>query len=150
MPTTWTDHTTTSYNYIYVEFASGSSGGMPNYMVQQTLQRRALQRFTKEAIDKAHKLLCRHLTEEQRQTLADHGWFVVQGGMTKRKFRIRKSPHLIANIDLLGMDDIVVARYCGHAELGDMPIWDHLLTQKLMLEHAEDDFFAIANEHPIM
>ena len=94
----------------------------------------------------AERLLLEHLTEEQRQTYRRNGWFVVQGGKSKRQYRIRKTPSMIANVDVLERDQ-VVHRLCGHCRVDQVPLADNLLAQKVMLEIAEDDFLRIANRH---
>lgn len=98
------------------------------------------------AANVAERLLLEHLTEEQRQTYRRNGWFVVHGGKSKRQYRIRKNPSMIANVDVLECD-MVVHRLCGHCRLDQVPMGDNLLAQKVMLEIAEDDFLRIANRH---
>jgi hypothetical protein len=100
---------------------------------------------TIEGTRKATELLNEHLTEEQRKTLKERHWFIVQGGRTGKPYRIERGRGLIANVAVL-KDDRVEHRLCAH--LGsDIPEDDHLLAQKLWLEHAEDEFVKRANRH---
>jgi hypothetical protein len=52
------------------------------------------------ASDRANQLLLDHLTPAQRDTYTKNGWFIVQGGRSKTKYRIR-SGSLVANVDVL-------------------------------------------------
>lgn len=104
------------------------------------------------AEDRAKKramgLLLAYLTPEQRATFRAHGWFVVQGGKTRTRYRIRGKEGLIANIDVLADNDNTVRyRLCGHCRHGEVPFGDQLLGQKLMLELDEDHFVGLANRH---
>jgi len=93
------------------------------------------------AFDRARELLLSHLTEEQRATFIENKWFVVIGGRSRMRYRI-ETGHLVANVRRL--DDN--ARLCAHCDLS-IPMDDHLIAQKLMLEYDEDAFLAIANRH---
>lgn len=93
------------------------------------------------AFDRARELLLSHLTEEQRATFIENKWFVVIGGRSRMRYRI-ETGHLVANVRRL--DDN--ARLCAHCD-HSLPMDDHLIAQKLMLEYDEDAFLAIANRH---
>jgi hypothetical protein len=93
------------------------------------------------AFDRARELLLSHLTEEQRATFIENRWFVVVGGRSRMRYRI-ETGHLVANVRRL--DD--GARLCAHCD-HSLPMDDHLIAQKLMLEYDEDAFLAIANRH---
>jgi hypothetical protein len=93
------------------------------------------------AFDRARELLLSHLTEEQRATFIENRWFVVIGGRSRMRYRI-ETGHLVANVRRL--DDN--ARLCAHCD-HSLPMDDHLIAQKLMLEYDEDAFLAIANRH---
>lgn len=104
-------------------------------------------RIAEAASQRAEQLLLSHLTPEQRRTFEQNKWFVVEGGKSKRKYRIRNSGSLVANIDVLDGDK-VAHRLCGHVNSrASVPLADHLLAQKVMLELAEDDFLRLANRH---
>jgi hypothetical protein len=99
-----------------------------------------------EADSRATQFLLAHLTPAQRDTLTKNGWFVVLGGRSKTKYRIR-SGTLVANVDVLDRNDRQLHRLCAHARSGSVPMGDQLLGQKIMLELAEDDFLRVANRH---
>jgi len=96
------------------------------------------------AAARARELLIEHLTAEQRETYQRHGFFVVEGGRSKQKYRIR-SGSLIGNVDVLDGDN-VRHRLCAHAA-HEIPMGDQLLIQKFLLEHDEDHFLRTANRH---
>lgn len=103
------------------------------------------------ARQRANDLLLQHLTPEQRETFVANGWFVVEGGKTKTRYRIRAVESMVANVDVLDNDlfrtDKVLHRLCGHVPTHKVPLGDQLLAQKMMLEFAENDFLRIANRH---
>lgn len=96
----------------------------------------------------AHALLQANLSPEQRETFEKNHWFIVEGGKTKTKYRIRGNGTLVANVDVLKDDGKISHRLCAHCNPNEIPMPDHLLAQKLMLEISEDDFLRIANRHP--
>jgi hypothetical protein len=100
------------------------------------------------ALDRARSLLLSHLNEEQRRTFEQNKWFVVEGGRTKQRYRIRDKGDLVANVEVIDMAGNVMQRLCAHGlrEL-QLPLPDHFLTQKLMLENDEDAFLRVANRH---
>lgn len=100
-----------------------------------------------DAAKRAHELLLSHLTPKQRETFERNRWFIVEGGKSKKKYRIRDAGHLVANIDVLDNDGMRVRGLCGHCAGHDIPLYDSLLAQKLMLESSEDEFLKIANQH---
>jgi len=110
----------------------------------EAVERERLDRVQREAArERARTLLLRHLTEEQRAMLAGHGWFVVEGRSGTR-YRIRASS-AAGNVDVLH-NEHVLHRLCAHCDLS-IPLHDHLLAQKLMLESDESEFLRIANRH---
>lgn len=98
---------------------------------------------------RAEEILLENLTPEQRQTFEENDWFVVEGGKSGKRYRIEKIGSLAANIAVLRADNDnrVDHRLCGHCDLHEVPLGDHLLAQKIMLEHAEDEFIRLANRH---
>jgi hypothetical protein len=94
--------------------------------------------------DRARDLLLAHLSPEQRRTFIDNGWFIVEGGRSKTKYRIRNDRGLVANIDVLDGSPV---RLCAHCRHGAVTFHDHLLAQKVHLELNEDDFLRTANRH---
>ena len=106
------------------------------------------ERAVRAAAERANDLLLAHLSPEQRATFDRNKWFVVEGGSSKRKYRIRHNGgSLVANIDVLD-GDRVVHRLCAHIDPRvRTPHSDSLLAQKVMLELAEDEFLRLANRH---
>ena len=88
-----------------------------------------------------------HLTPEQRETLERNKWFVVKGGKSGKLYRIKDQGHLIANIEALREDGMLEALLCAHIREACIPLGDHFLAQKLMLELDEEAFLRIANRH---
>jgi hypothetical protein len=95
----------------------------------------------------ADGLLMEHLTPEQRECYKQNKWFVVEGGKSKIKYRINAKDNLIANVDVLHGGERISHRLCAHADPKVMPLGDHLLAQKMMIEFAEENFLKVANRH---
>jgi hypothetical protein len=104
----------------------------------------------KEAEDtargRAEDLLNRYLREDQRATLKERGWFLVEGKSGARYRIYRGRSH---NVKLLDAGDREVASLCAHPQMV-VPEADTMLSQKLMLELAEDRFLAIANKRHLV
>jgi hypothetical protein len=121
---------------------------------RQEREERERQRITltnqqEAAKARARQLLLEHLSPEQRQTFEEKKWFIVVGGKTGKRYRIREGQNLIANIDVMADNDNKIShRLCAHAKPGLMPMDDHLLAQKIFLELDEDCFLRTANRHP--
>lgn len=114
---------------------------------QRRKQAAELERHAEAAKERARGLLLDNLSPEQRETFDKNGWFVVEGGKSKKRYRISgKDGHVAANVEVLAGEG-VSHRLCGHCDVAKAPLADQLLAQKLMLEHAEDDFIKIANRH---
>lgn len=98
---------------------------------------------------RARELLFEHLTPQQRDTFDANGWFIVQGGQSKTRYRIRAAESMAGNVDVLSPVDQRHAthRLCAHVPIGMVPLGDQLLAQKIMLELAEDEFLRTANRH---
>jgi hypothetical protein len=97
------------------------------------------------ALAKSRELLVSHLTKEQLRTFEKNKWFVVEGGRSKQLYRIRDGGYS-GNIDVLA-GERVTHRLCCHCLDSAVPIYDHLLAQKLHLQYDEDAFLQIANRH---
>jgi hypothetical protein len=104
---------------------------------------RDARRHDEDARAKARALLLRHLTEEQREQFLAHKAFVVIGGKSGVRYRIRDEGHMIANVDVVDAG----YRLCGHCDTRTIPIGDQPLAQKLMIEGDEEAFVRIANRH---
>lgn len=109
-------------------------------------QAKILAKHADAAKHRARELLLQHLTAEQRHTFEKNGWFVVEGSKSKRKYKITANDNCAANIYVLDGEK-VKHRICGHCKLDQVPLADHLLAQKVMLECDEDSFLKIANRH---
>lgn len=98
---------------------------------------------------RAKKLLVDNLNRNQRAQLAKHGWFVVKGGQSGKKYRINAGAYAgnVYELPEAANDNEPrhVASYCGHIDQHLVPVEDNALAQKLMLEAAEDEFLRIAN-----
>jgi hypothetical protein len=112
---------------------------------QQEHYRQVTER-NKAALAKSRELLLKHLTPAQRKTFEENAWFVVQGGVTKMRYRIRTTGYT-GNIEILhGHDDRVTHRLCGHLR-GGYALHDHHVAQKISLEYDEEAFVRICNRH---
>ncbi len=112
--------------------------------------RRIAESARRQAIDRSRELLLSHLSEEQRLTFERNGWFVVEGGNSKQRYRIRSAVHLVGNVDVLENDLLgtrVLYRLCAHCAHGTVPLFDQLLAQKVTLELDEASFLRVANRH---
>lgn len=159
---TITNCTTTTCGTVYFTSSSASTwvtydsldtssgtywGGGVDFPAHERRQGGDLAAHPPAAKRRAARLLLENLDAEQRECLRRHGFFVVIGGTTGKRYRIRKGAALVANIDVLAANDNVEHRLCGHCDPKVVPLGDHLLAQKIMLECAEDEFLRIANRH---
>lgn len=113
---------------------------------RQVMAAPAILRARKTPIaQRAIDLLLSFLSDEQRRTFGQHGWFIVVGGQSGRRYRIRGGTYA-GNVDLLAANDNykVEARFCGHCD-ASIPLGDQLLAQKVMLEVDEPAYIALAN-----
>jgi len=102
----------------------------------------------KSARARARELLLDHLTDAQRETFEKNHWFVVEGGRSKRRYRIDTARGTSGNVErLVGETAHADERLCIHHRPGGEPIpdYDQFLAQKLMIEGDEDSFRKIAN-----
>jgi hypothetical protein len=96
----------------------------------------------KECEDKAMELLKENLLPKQKEALNKHGWFLVEGGKSKKTYRIKANGYS-GNISELD-GELTVARLCVHAK-DNVPLGDHLLAQALHLQWDEDYILSKAN-----
>ena len=101
------------------------------------------------ARNRARDLLLDHLTEAQRETIRQHGWFVVEGGRSRTPYRIHINRGPAGNIDELDGHGLVRARLCGHIRHTWVPDYDEFLAQMLMLQAEEDEYLRIANRRRV-
>jgi hypothetical protein len=95
------------------------------------------------ALARSREFLLAHLTPAQRRTFEENRWFVVQGGNTRQRYRIRTESYT-GNIDVLD-GERVAYRLCAHCS--NVPLYDHHLAQKMSLECDEENFLRVANRH---
>jgi hypothetical protein len=93
--------------------------------------------------EKAKQLLLDHLTPDQRDMVEKNGWFVIEGGKTGKRYRI-KSGTVTGNVEELDNSEKTIAKYCCHLN-HQYPHSDHHLAQKLMIEWDEEEFLRKAN-----
>jgi hypothetical protein len=98
------------------------------------------ERKAKEADEKALALLEENLTEDQRQVFKETGVIPVQC-QSGRRYHIRKG--IAGNVHELDEKGGTKRRLCFHPS--DCPVYDVMLSQKLMLEICEEDALKIAN-----
>lgn len=96
------------------------------------------------ARERSRELLLAHLTPRQRETFTNNGWFIVHGGRSDTKYRIR-ADRIAGNIEVFEGDRIT-HRLCGHLN-HNIPQYDHILAQKVSLELDEEAFVRICNRH---
>jgi hypothetical protein len=101
----------------------------------------------KAAQKRAMKLLYSYLRPEQIETIDKNGWFVVEGGKSKKQYRIKVN-HYANNIFELN-DGKEVASYCVHAN-NQIPLGDHLLAQTIGLRFDEDHIIGLANKRTLV
>lgn len=138
----WYDSSRQAVNQPYIRFA-------PDYPVQTAEAQAAREververiRVRNEANARAELLLKENLDAKQLQELAGTDRFTVISKDGTRHYRIfRGRSRNIERIDALGRR---MHTLCAHP-VDDVPDADTMLTQKLMLEHCEEDFLKVAN-----
>lgn len=108
------------------------------------------QKKDREAAKKrSDALLLEHLSPIQQETYKKNKWFVVKGGLTGTKYRIRENNgSVVANIDVYDIvEEKIIHRLCAHIPPHQVPHGDNLLAQKMMIEYDEDSFTRTANIH---
>jgi len=154
-PTVWTSWissttaTTTSIWTTWVdnieEFTVPTTGVWRSQEDAERLQREAerLQRLHRAAAAdaRADELLISLLNAEQREQYKTEKYFTVCARSGKL-YRLRRA--ILGSIDVLDDAGKVKHRYCAHLR-NDVPVPDHLIAQKFMIEHHEQEFLRIAN-----
>ena len=92
------------------------------------------------ADQRAKQLLLRMLTESQRDELNMHGYFSVQ---VPGRGLFCIFPRTVFNVLEVRTGD----RFCCVPEV-EVPLWDLMLAQKLLIENDPKLFFSIANRKP--
>lgn len=139
---------------LYYEWARGRA---VNFRIRTAEQRRLeeervraeRERYRREqqakdaAKEKSRLLLLSHLRADQQKTFQENKWFVVEGGKSKSRYRIKEA--IAGNIEILDKKERVTHRLCVHGSY-DLPVYDHMLSQKIMLQYHEDHILKIANK----
>lgn len=143
-----TTSATVSGTYYWAA-SSGSTAAHYNRAAALDRSQREFDAKHKAATLRSYLLLRRQLTAEQWRTFRKNKWFVVTGGKSGKRYRIHANGSLVANVDVLADNDNARVDYklCAHPEVATVPTGDHLLSQKIMLEWAEEEFIAKANRH---
>ena len=113
------------------------SGLLGNPQGQAFAQRR-------KAEQRAYTLLKGWLSPEQIAQLERHGYFEVRGSHSGACYHIRRER--IMNIDELDGEGSRVAVWC-FGPMGNLPLGDNMLAQKIALETDEQAALAVANRH---
>ena len=111
---------------------------------EQRAQRLGLPPESRTVVDgmvRACDLLLQFLDESQASQLMDRGDFVVRG-KDGRRYLVTKRRH--GNVWLLNDEDNAVGNYCIVNE-AELPVFDQMLGQKLLLENDIDLFLSTAN-----
>lgn len=98
--------------------------------------------LAKEAEARAEQLLTEHLNAEQREQFQRERRFTVISKDGQRRYRINTG--YSRNIERIDEAGKRLKTLCAHPK-EQLPDYDHMLAQKLMLEHSEDEFLQIAN-----
>jgi len=88
----------------------------------------------------AEELLHSLLTDQQIADLRAHGHFFVIGSKSGKTYQIKKGYAGNVYLDEGGRK----RKYCAHGR-DSLPIFDHMVMQKLTLEHDEERFLQVAN-----
>ena len=107
------------------------------------MQRSTNKRRTAEALERSMLLLRQACNDDQIRDLEETGSFIVVGKSGTR-YRVTDKG-TVANVHVLDRNNKVTHRLCAHPN--GVPQGDVMLTQKLMLEHDEDNFVRKANRH---
>jgi hypothetical protein len=95
--------------------------------------------------ERSIELLRSWLTTDQLHQFDEHGWFIVRGSDTGKRYRIN-SADVAYNIHELDDNGRIVERFCVVPE-GNFPIGDIMLTQKIAFETEELKARRVANLH---
>jgi len=95
-----------------------------------------------KAEQRAYTLLKRWLSTEQTAQLERHGYFEVRGSHSGKRYRIRSNRNM--NIEEIDDNGSRVAVWC-FGPMGNLPLGDHMLAQKIALETDEQAALAVAN-----
>jgi hypothetical protein len=100
----------------------------------------------KDAEDRGLQLLMRNLSPVQREQYENGGYFEVTGGVTGKRYRIRRGYQM--NVEELDQKGRRVHLLCFVPE-GRVPVADVMLAQKIALELFEPDAIRVAHRSPM-
>ena len=89
------------------------------------------------------------MSRKQKSDYKKHEYFFVIGNVTGDKYKITKGRQI--NIYKVSKDGTNLSRHCVvfSSENSDLPIEDHLLAQKLLIESNEQHFLDIKIDRPV-
>lgn len=138
---------TCSNSTCHIKYADCTSEEwrLPSYPTEEeTAQRLAVAaeqtKKKAEAFQRAEELLLLCLSEEQQQQYREHGYFDTV--VDDRRFRINN--WWSGNVYEYNPEGIKIRSYCLHPK-ETVPVPDHMLIQKLMLEMQLGEFIRTAN-----
>lgn len=120
----------------------GAGGGHPEPGGGPMLARMRTGWFRTAADLRAYDLLKEHLTPQQQKHFDAYGCFDVVGSRSHKRYRIRIGT--VFNVDEYAADGQYSRSWC-FGPVGNLPIGDVLLAQKLALESSEEETLSVAN-----
>jgi hypothetical protein len=131
---------------------TGPSSPLENYLPSRTALSRVEElrcvnelRFWRDlnltGMRRSYDLLLESLSEAQRNSFLERGWFEVRGSKSKKPYRILA--RTVYNVQQ------GKSAYCVQVANRQIPFFDELLTQKMVLEFDEPRFLRTANKGPI-
>lgn len=120
----------------------GAEGRHPETGAGPMLARMRTGWFPTAADVRAFELLREHLTPEQQKYFDANGCFDVVGSNSHKRYRIRIGT--VFNVDEYGTDGQYSRSWC-FGPVGNLPVGDVLLAQKLALESSEVETLSVAN-----
>jgi len=138
--TTWSSDTTYRVVQIAPAEVSPEQRAEQARQAEEAAARRAEQDAARRAADaKAAELLRANLSQKQREALDKNGWFLVEGGRSKKQYRIHGTGRME---EMEG--DAAVASFCVHADY-TIPMPDQVLAKALCIRLDEDYIIRTAN-----
>lgn len=115
-----------------------------HYEAEESVRQAALNAEREKIEGRAKKLLFEILSPSQKEDFEEHRSFIVRGKDGRDYLLVDR---MMANVYLVEGGKLMKC-FCAHPEEW-VPVYDVLVAQKLMLESCPEQFFAIANEHPL-
>lgn len=137
----------TAPNLDRLHLAAVSLLGLEGRRQRRAAARQAELARRSQALQSSRELLRACLRPEQLVQFDQEGWFMVSG----RIYDYRINHGRMANVELHARDGSYVRRLCFYPVVRggrELPVFDVMLAQKLILEADEPVVLAIAVEHP--